>query len=114
MRNQIAHKLDPSFQNKMRELFSENRSNLNLPKLSDVSDPDIGVLSGPVKTKARQQIKVKLDYSDKPYPQCMSVSLECGVWLVTGRELLSTVCGADINGLQSSGQKTLARKGASC
>ncbi len=59
-------------------------------------------------------------YADAPSPATPSNSrrgcqmLECGVWLVTGRELLSTVCGADINGLQSSGQKTLARKGASC
>eukprot|EP01083_Nonionella_stella_P276821 940959_1 len=69
--NFIAHKLDPSFQQTMKLLFEENRKILNLKY--PTGDADLGVLSGPVKTKSRQNIKIKLDYFDKPSPQCMAV-----------------------------------------
>eukprot|EP01083_Nonionella_stella_P198276 728097_1 len=69
--NLIAIKLDPSFQQTMRDLFEQNENTLNLKYPTE--DADLGVLSGPIKTKARQNIKVKLDYSDRPPPQCMCV-----------------------------------------
>eukprot|EP01083_Nonionella_stella_P278136 945736_1 len=68
--NCIANILNDSFQSKMRELFAKNRNKLgrNAP-----SHTDIGVHSGPVKTKSRQHIKIRLDYSSSRYPQCMAV-----------------------------------------
>lgn len=69
--NLVAKRLDPSFQQKMRDLFEENRKNLGMKY--PTNNKDLAVLSGPVKTKARQRIKVKLDYFDQPTPQCMAV-----------------------------------------
>eukprot|EP01084_Bolivina_argentea_P316985 549537_1 len=69
--NLIAQRLDPSFQQTMKDLFEANRKTLNLKY--PTGDGTLGVLSGPIKTKARQNIKVTLDYFDKPPPQCMAV-----------------------------------------
>eukprot|EP01083_Nonionella_stella_P073240 197878_1 len=87
--NLIAYKLDPSFQHAMKDLFEENRKQLNL--VYPANNVDLGVLSGPVKTKARQNIKVKLDYYDKPPPQCMAVLdiVRCAVVCETDDELCS-------------------------
>ena len=53
--NYIAHTLDPSFQESMRNMFVENRTKLNLnTNVEQLLKQEIGVLSGPVKTKARQ------------------------------------------------------------
>eukprot|EP01083_Nonionella_stella_P244870 851818_1 len=69
--NLIAFKLNPSFQRTMKRLFEQNRRKLDLRY--PTNDANLGVLSGPVKTKSRQNIKVKLDYFNTPSPQCLSV-----------------------------------------
>eukprot|EP01083_Nonionella_stella_P071837 193214_1 len=85
--NLIAHKLDPSFQKTMKSLFEENRKILNLKY--PTGDADLGVLSGPVKTKSRQNIKIRLDYFDKPSPQCMAVLdiVRCAIVCEDAKEL---------------------------
>eukprot|EP01084_Bolivina_argentea_P266183 451386_1 len=87
--NLICYKLDPSFQNAMKELFKTNRNSLELKYPS--GNHDIGVLSGPVKTKARQSIKVRLDYFNREHPQCMSVLdiVRCAIVCETDEELCS-------------------------
>ena len=85
--NLICYKLDPSFQNSMKELFEINRGKLGLKFPTE--NPDLGVLSGPVKTKARQSIKVRLDYFDREHPQCMAVLdiVRCAIVCESDEEL---------------------------
>eukprot|EP01083_Nonionella_stella_P089999 251401_1 len=85
--NLIAVVLDPSFQQSMNGLFEENRKALSLEYPSN--NNDLGVLSGPVKTKARQNVKIKLDYCNHPTPQVMNILdiVRCAVVCETENEL---------------------------
>eukprot|EP01084_Bolivina_argentea_P163317 284137_1 len=86
--NCIAIKLNASFQNYMKRLFNQNRNKLNLGK---PTDKDVKVHEGPVKTKSRQNIKIKLDYNSAPHPQCMAVLdiVRCAIVCENDKELCS-------------------------
>ena len=81
--------MDGDFQKEMKELFKQNR--LKLGKSFPTGNPDLNVQSGPVKTKARQKIKVDLKYFVKPTPQCMAVLdiVRCGIVCEDDEELCS-------------------------
>eukprot|EP01084_Bolivina_argentea_P140557 247056_1 len=90
--NFIANTLDENFQQMMKNLFKENREKLNLKyPITYTGHNDLGHLPGPIKTKSRQQIKVKLDYFDRPNPKIMSVLdiVRCAIVCETDHELCS-------------------------
>merc|ERR1712113_77782 len=87
--NLIAYKLDSGFQKTMKELFKQNR--IKMGRKFPTGNVDLNVQSGPVKTKARQKIKVDLKYFVKPTPQCMAVLdiVRCGIVCEDAEELCS-------------------------
>ena len=89
--NMVAAKVDASFQSRMHELFDRNRANLKLPRGDGIEDEDIGVHSGPLKTKSRQNVKIRLKYFKHPPPQCMAVTdiVRCGIVCESDGELCS-------------------------
>eukprot|EP01083_Nonionella_stella_P144853 453004_1 len=88
--NAIAHVLDPSFQQAMNDTFRENRIKLKM-SFPPQGNADLGVQSGPVKTEARQKIKILLKYFSRPPPQCMAVLdiVRCGIVCEDAVELCS-------------------------
>eukprot|EP01083_Nonionella_stella_P217579 781093_1 len=88
--NAIAHVLDPSFQQAMKDTFRENRKKLNM-SFPPKDNADLGVQSGPVKTEARQKIKILLKYFSREAPQCMAVLdiVRCGIVCEDDAELCS-------------------------
>eukprot|EP01083_Nonionella_stella_P071755 192927_1 len=88
--NAIAHVLDPSFQQAMKDTFRENRKKLNM-SFPPKDNADLGVQSGPVKTEARQKIKILLKYFSREAPQCMAVLdiVRCGIVCEDAVELCS-------------------------
>lgn len=89
--NCVAAKVDSSFQKSMNEVFDENRKKLKLPLGDAIKDNDIGVHSGPLKTKSRQNVKIRLKYFKHPPPQCMAVTdiVRCGIVCESDEELCS-------------------------
>jgi len=87
--NLIAYKLDSGFQKAMKELFKQNREKMG--RSYPTGNADLDVQSGPVKTKARQKIKVDLKYYVQPAPQCMAVLdiVRCGIVCEDSEELCS-------------------------
>eukprot|EP01084_Bolivina_argentea_P200949 343548_1 len=89
--NFVAITLDPAFQQSMKDLFIQNRQELNLEYPPKKNRNNIGVLSGPIKTKSRQKIKIAVDYKDKPHPRCMNVLdiVRCAIVCQDDNELFS-------------------------
>merc|ERR1712013_960661 len=72
--NCVAAKLNGSFQARMNEIFIANRKQMELPLGDAIDDGDIGVHSGPLKTKSRQNVNIRLKYFKHSPPQCLAVT----------------------------------------
>ena len=90
MINQAAAKVNPIFQETMKRLYQENLKQCDWLKNSN-NKLDCGVFPGPIKTKARQQVKVEYDYKyEKPPRQgCVLDIVRCAIVCIDDIEMAS-------------------------
>lgn len=88
--NCVAHRLQDSFQAKIKAAVTENRERLGLPAPHHVKKVK-GYQHTNVKGKSRQNVKMKIKYWKEKHPKCMAVTdiVRCGVVCEDEQELCS-------------------------